>query len=83
MTKELENRLRVIEERNTRVENDKQWETSYFRKALITSVTYVSASLFLVIIDADKPFLGALVPAVGYFLSTLAINPIKQWWLRK
>ena len=83
MTKDFESRISKIEERNVRVENDKRWETSLFRRLLITSFTYLLVVSFLKIIQADKPYLAALVPATGYFLSTLAINPIKRWWLKQ
>lgn len=83
MSERLEKRISKIEKRNVRVENDKRWETSLFRRLLITSFTYIVVLCFLIIIKADKPYLAAIVPATGYFLSTLAINPIKRLWLKQ
>lgn len=81
MSKSLESRLKAIEERNARVEKDKAWETSLFRRFLITGLTYVVVVSYLLIIDADRPLLSAVVPSVGYFLSTLVIKSVKDWWV--
>ena len=78
-----EHRLKVIEDRNTRVEKDKAWETSLFRRLLITGLTYAVVVSYLLIIDADRPIVSAVVPAIGYFLSTLVIKSVKDWWTNK
>ncbi len=70
-----------IHARNARVEADKAWETSWTRRALIATITYVLASLLLVWIKADQPFLAALVPTLGYVLSTLTLPFAKEYWL--
>jgi len=81
--KELESRIEKIEERNKRVENDKAWETSTLRKILIILFTYIFAVLYLKIADTTNPFFGAVVPCVGFYLSTWSINIIKKWWISK
>lgn len=81
--KDFEKRLKAIEQRNQRVEKDKAWETSIFRRALITLLTYGVVSTYLLAIDADSPFVTAVVPAVGYFLSTLVIKSVKDWWINR
>ncbi len=80
---ELEKRIDEIEKRNKRVEGDKAWETSLLRKILIIILTYVFAVLYLKIADTTNPFLGAVVPCVGFFLSTQTLNIIKKNWLKK
>ena len=80
---ELVSRIEKIEERNKRVENDKAWETSTLRKILIITFTYIFAVLYLKIADTTNPFLGAVVPCVGFYLSTQSINIIKKWWVSK
>lgn len=79
--KDLEKRVKKIEERNKRVEGDKAWETSVLRKILIIILTYIFAVLYLKIADTTNPFLGAVVPCVGFFLSTQTLNIIKKKWL--
>ena len=81
--KDLEKRIEAIEKRNKRVEGDKAWETSTLRKVLILILTYIIAVLYLKIADTTNPYLGAVVPCVGFFLSTLTINVIKKIWLKK
>ncbi len=75
--------LQALQERNRRVELDKAWETSLFRRSLIVLFTYGVAFLFMWSAHLEKPWLGALVPSLGYLMSTLSLPPIKRWWLRK
>jgi len=81
-TKELESEVRRIKERNTRVEADKAWETSLFRKGILTVATYLTVVLFLVLINAPNPWLNGAVPAGAFALSTLTLPPLKEWWIR-
>lgn len=81
--KKLEERIEEIEKRNKRVEGDKAWETSMLRKILIVILTYVFAVLYLKIADTTNPFFGAVVPCVGFYLSTQTLNVIKKWWLKR
>lgn len=85
MSSELENlkkRVNALEARNKRVELDKAWETSTVRKLSIIVVTYLVVLGFLFIINNDKPFINAIVPSLGFFLSTLAVNVLKKQWIR-
>lgn len=81
--KELEEKIKNIEERNKRVESDKAWETCILRKILVIIFTYIFAVLYLKIADTTNPFFGAVVPCVGFYLSTWSINIIKKWWIKK
>ena len=72
-----------IKKRNRRVELDKAWETSSVRRAIIASVTYIVATVWLIVIENEKPFLNALVPLGGYVLSTLSLPFVKEYWLAK
>ena len=80
---ELEKRIKKIEERNKKVELDKAWEGSKTRKILIILMTYVFAVLYLKIADTTNPYFGAVVPCVGFYLSTQSINLAKNFWLKK
>ena len=80
---ELEERINKIEKRNKMVEGDKAWETSTLRKTLIILMTYVFAVLYLKIADTTNPYFGAVVPCVGFFLSTQTIKIVKKHWLTK
>ena len=81
--KELEKKIERIENRNKRVELDKAWETSNIRKILIIVMTYIFAVLYLDVADTTNPYFGAVVPCVGFFLSTQSIDLIKKKWMSK
>ncbi len=78
--KNLEQRLKKIEDRNERVEKDKKWETSLLRRVVITLLTYSIVFIYLRLTNVHNPALAAVVPALGFFLSTLVMKKIKQWW---
>lgn len=80
---DLEKEIQAIKERNTRVEGDKAWETSVFRKVLLAGITYVIASVALYVIGTPDFYLGALIPTLGFLLSTLTLPMIKRWWIRE
>lgn len=75
-------RLAAIEARNARVELDKAWETSLTRRGCIAVLTYIVVVVYLFVINNNQPFVNALVPAIGFFLSTLVMKSIKQMWGR-
>ena len=78
----LINRVNQIEERNKKVEADKAWETSYTRRGLLILFTYIAIGLYLWAIGVSNPWLNAIVPSVGFLLSTLALPFFKKWWLK-
>ncbi len=77
----LEKRVVEIEERNKRVETDKAWETSWVRRGLLVAFTYLSVGLYLRVIAIPNPWLNAIVPSLGFLLSTLSLPFFKQWWM--
>ncbi|MDP6670979.1 MAG: hypothetical protein QGI60_04140 [archaeon] len=79
----LQESLERIEGRNKKVETDKAWETSYTRRALLTLFTYLAIGLYLQAINIADPWLNAIVPAVGFMLSTLTLPFFKRVWAEK
>ena len=79
---ELQQEIEQIKNRNKRVEANKAWETSWTRKILILSLTYTVAVLFFAIMQIGNPFVNAIVPTLGFFLSTLTIPLVKNWWVK-
>lgn len=73
----LEQRIAAIEARNKKVESDKAWETSWVRRISIGVLTYIVVVVYLSIIHNDAPFINALVPVVGFLLSTLVMSRIR------
>lgn len=79
---EIEKEIREIKERNKRVEQDKAWETSWVRRIAIAFFTYIIAGIWLVIIESGTPWFTAVVPTVGYILSTVSLPFILKWWMK-
>ena len=74
--------IELLKVRNKRVELDKAWEISWTRKLLIASITYIIASFWLWTIDEADVFLKAVVPTVGYILSTVSIPYARKLWIQ-
>lgn len=70
----VESELADIRNRNRRVESDKAWETGRIRLFCITGITYVTMILVFLVIGSGRPYVDALVPTTGFFLSTLSIS---------
>mgnify|MGYP003524715878 CR=1 FL=1 len=79
----MNKQVKAILERNERVASDKAWETSGTRKLIIATFTYVIVVVFLIIIGNANPFVNALIPAIGYLLSTLSLPFVKKIWIEK
>jgi len=78
--KELSQRIEKIEERNKLVEINKLWETSLTRRVILLFLTYLTISIYLNAISVNKPWLNAIVPSVGFMLSTLTLPFFKKIW---
>ncbi len=79
--KAIEKHLEEIEKRNLRVETDKAWETSTFRKSLLVVFTYLAIGVYMNAIHIQSPWLNAIIPAIGFLLSTLTLPIFKKWWI--
>lgn len=80
---EIIKRIEQIERRNQRVEWDKSWESSIVRKLLIVLFTYISIGAYMWAIGVDRPLLNAVIPSLGFTLSTLTLPYFKQMWIKK
>ena len=79
----MEERIAKIEDRNKSVETDKAWETSWTRSGLIALFTYVIVGVFLTIIHVPNPWISALVPVIGFALSTISLPFFKRLWIKR
>jgi hypothetical protein len=79
----LQEEIAEIQARNERVEKDKAWETSWFRKILIAILTYGVIVIFFFFAELPEPFINAIVPAVAFLLSTMSVSVFKKWWLER
>lgn len=78
---DIKKEVKIIIERNKKVEVDKSWETSKTRKTILLLMTYAIIVIFLLMINTPNPWLMALVPTLGYALSTLSLPYFKKWWV--
>lgn len=77
---DLEKRIERIEARNRKVETDKAWETSWTRKVLIALFTYLAIALYFQFVVKIDPWINAIVPTVGFLLSTLTMPFFRKLW---
>jgi hypothetical protein len=78
---DIEREIQNLKERNIRVDMDKAWERSWTRRLSIMILTYIVACIWLFVIKETHIFLKAVVPVLGYLLSTLTIPQIKKIWI--
>ncbi len=76
-------RLEKIEHRNASVELNKSWETSNTRKLFVALFTYITIGVYFLVTQVDKPFINAIVPTLGFLLSTLSLSWVRQMWEKK
>ena len=78
---DLEKRVEKIEARNKKVELNKAWETSMTRRICIMVLTYLVVLAYLFLVDKiNNIFLSALVPVIGFTLSTLSLGLVRKAW---
>ncbi len=80
---DIEKRFEAIERRNLRVGDDKAWETSWTRRASIMILTYIVVAFYLRFVVRINPWINALVPVLGFLLSTLTVSFVKKEWLKR
>lgn len=78
----VENELILLKERNKKVEENKAWEGSVTRRFFVALITYIVFVLILWMQGVSTFYLNALVPPIGYLISTLSLPFIKEWWLK-
>lgn len=81
-TQEIQKEIEKIKERNKRVEADKAWETSWFRRISIAVLTYIVIVIFFTFAGLPKPFINSIVPTIGFLLSTLTLSIFKKIWIK-
>jgi hypothetical protein len=79
----LKQEIKVIKQRNREVEFNKAWEVSSLRRGLVTLFTYFIICIFFIIANIENPYINALIPTIGFLISTLSFNMIKKIWIQK
>ena len=78
---QLQSEIDLLKSRNEKVELEKKWETSWQRKIGIIITTYIVMVLIFSGLKNSAPFTSAIIPTLGYTLSTLSMSWIKNLWL--
>ena len=80
----LKEEIEKIKLRNSRVELDKAWETSWTRRLFICLLTYLVVVIYsLTINKISNIWLSSVVPVIGFTLSTLSLKFIRKIWEKK
>lgn len=80
---DLLKRIEKLEARNKRVESDEGWETSWTRRISIMALTYLVVVSYLHFVVHIEPWVNAVVPVIGFTLSTLTISLLKKYWTER
>lgn len=80
---QLKQEIENLKSRNKKVEAEKAWETSIYRKISIVIITYIFMVIVMYFLELWKPFVSAIIPTLWYFLSTLSLWIIKKIYLKK
>lgn len=78
----IEQEIASIKDRNRKVESDKSWELSVSRKIIVAALTYFVIVIFFYFAKLPNPFLNAIVPTIGFVLSTLSMPFFKYLWIK-
>ena len=58
------------------------WDTSIVKGVIIMAGTYLILGFYMAGVDIDRPWINAIVPTVGFWLSTLSLDKIMPIYLR-
>lgn len=75
--------IEALKLRNLKVEADKAWETSWTRRILIATITYIIVAAWLAALGVEHHMLHAIVPILGYLLSMMTLPMLKKHWIEK
>jgi len=82
IVEDMKEQIESLKARNIRVEAEKKWETSWQRKLGIIVTTYFVMILVFWSLGNDRPLLNAIIPTLGYTLSTLSMGWVKTLFLK-
>jgi polyferredoxin len=79
----LSQEIDQIKSRNARVEQNKAWETSKTRRFVVALLTYIVVVLFFLVINVGNAWLNAIVPTIGFLISTFSVSLLKKIWIQR
>jgi uncharacterized protein (DUF983 family) len=81
-TQALYHEIELLKKRNQLVDANKAWETSIFRKILVAGFTYIAIAIYMRFVLNIDPWINAIVPTLGFLLSTLTMPFFKGMWIK-
>jgi len=78
----LQTEIEALKQRNFEKDRGKEFESSYTRVIFIMVITYWTLFGYMCIIQTSNPFLDAIVPTVGFNISTWSLPFVKEWWIQ-
>lgn len=81
MLKELANKISSMDHRNRIRDYSKEFEGSLMRIIMIMVLTYAILSVYMLLAGLDRPWISAIVPTVGFQLSTVSLPSIKNCYV--
>lgn len=79
----IEEEIGKIHCRNQKVEADKVWEPSGTRKIVVAAMTYFVMICVMYVLKMENPFISAIIPTLGFVLSTISAGLAKKFWINK
>eukprot|EP01041_Mallomonas_annulata_P010036 gene10036-20898_t len=79
---ELRCRLDTLDHRHALDDKGKKFDSSWTRVLIIMAITYVSLSNYMHLIGVGDPLRGAVVPTIGFYLSTWSLCFMRKLWIR-
>ena len=79
----IEEEIMLLKERNKKVDCNKAWEVSMTRRLSIIIITYILVSFVMYALNIDRYLINAIIPTLGFFLSTLSIEFLKLLWIKR
>ena len=78
----LQTEIEALQQRNFDKDRGKEFESSYTRVFFLMFVTYWTLFGYMYIIDTNNPWLDAIVPTVGFNISTWGLPVVKEYWIQ-
>ena len=78
----LQKEIDELHQRNYEKDRGKEFESSYTRVIFLMFVTYWTLFGYMALIGTSRPFLDAIVPTVGFNISTWSLPHVKELWIQ-
>lgn len=77
---QLQTAIDALREELKEEKKHQQFHSSWTRTITITLITYVTLGIYMTILGVKYPYYSAVIPATGFYLSTLSLSPIRNVW---